>query len=52
MLKEMIREYHELLVTIPLDEAFDWMDDCRSIEVKLKEMRRKYGVCTSQDTQR
>lgn len=49
-MKEILREYNELLVSIPLAEAFDWMDDCRSVEVKLKEMRGIYGVCTSQDT--
>ena len=51
MLKEMLREYHELLVSIPLSEAFEWMDDCRPVEVKLKAMRGVYG-CTSQDTPR
>lgn len=40
---EMLREYNELLVSIPLNEAFDWMDDCRSVEVKLTEMKKIYG---------
>lgn len=43
MYADVLREYNELLVSIPIEEAFEWMDDCRSVEVKLNEMRRIYG---------
>ena len=36
-------EYYELLATIPYVEAIEWMDDCRSVEVKLNEMKKIYG---------
>ena len=43
MNSDTLREYNELLMSLPLSDAFEWMDDCRSMEIKLNEMKRIYG---------
>ena len=48
----IIDEYRQMLDELPFTEAIEWMDDCRSVEAKVYEMRRRYKKCTSRDMQR